>query len=347
VCETYTDFFGRDAHNQFYDDMKNACQIDEPLRKDRDQRLATEQIKFMTKLSQQASKYRNKIDIFRNELQDLENARARSRNTYSNAIFDVLMKALGAEDPGLKNAQPTAGPSSTISKAIKGREATAAGSSRYSSGPIQDKQDVTLPVAAKQSAPHLDAHAPQPSASTHHPDPSAHHDPVFEQRPEPEHSSIREILDAVNVRENPAQDSDSPEKQQPKSRKGKDKQGAAYTSEGEDVLASASKAKPTSDPALKETGTSQHVRDSKYMPTNNPPTVASVDNANTNANDTPKRTPSSASLPAKSADSDSDPTQQSSVSYPQTGEKGPKRKKKGSKNKKKKKKGTKEGPMDG
>jgi hypothetical protein len=271
VCETYTDFFGRDAHNQFYDDMKNACQIDEPLRKDRDQRLATEQIKFMTKLSQQASKYRSKIDIFRNELQDLENARARSRNTYSNAIFDVLMKALGAENPGSKNAPPTAGPSSTISKAIPGRQDTEAGSSRYSSGPIQDKQDVTLPVAAKQSVPQPDTSAPQPGPSTHDPDPSAHHDPVFEQRPEPKHSDIREILDAVNARENPAQDSDSPEKQQPKSRKGKDKQIAAHTSEGEDTLASTSKAKPTSEPALKDTGTSlapQHVRNSKCIYTN-------------------------------------------------------------------------------
>jgi hypothetical protein len=263
VCETYTDFFGRDAHNQFYDDMKNACQIDEPLRKDRDQRLATEQIKFMTKLSQQASKYRSKIDIFRNELQDLENARARSRNTYSNAIFDVLMKALGAENPGSKSAPPTAGPSSTISKAIAGRQDAEAGSSRYSSGPIQDKQDVSLSVAAKQSVP-------QPDTS-HDPDPSAHHDPVFEQRPEPEYSDIREILDAVNARENPAQDSDSPEKQQPKSRKGKDKQIAAHTSEGEDTLASTSKARPTSDPALKDTGTSlapQHVRNSKCIYTN-------------------------------------------------------------------------------
>jgi hypothetical protein len=335
VCETYTDFFGRDAHNQFYDDMKNACQIDEPLRKDRDQRLATEQIKFMTKLSQQASKYRNKIDIFRNELQDLENARARSRNTYSNAIFDVLMKALGAEDPGLKNAQPTAWPSSTISKAIESREATAAGSSRYSSGPIQDKQDVTLPVAAKQSVPQPDTSASQPGPFTHDPDPSAHHDAVFEQRPEPEHSSIREILDAVNARETPAQDSDSPEKQQPNSRKGKDKQGAAYTPEGEDTLAPNPKSRPTSDPALKETGTSQHARNSViyiyiYIPTNNPPTVAPVDNNN----DQP-----STSLPAKPAhsDSDSDPTQMSSVSHPQTAEKGVKRKKKG----------TKEGAMDG
>jgi hypothetical protein len=66
-----------------------------------------------------------------------------------------------------------------------------------------------------------------------------------------------------------------------------------------------------------------------YKPTNNPPTVASVDNNN----DQP-----SASLPAKPADSDSDPTQQSSVSHPQTAEKGVKRKKKGSKNKKKKNK---------
>jgi hypothetical protein len=340
VCETYTDFFGRDAHNQFYDDMKNACQIDEPLRKDRDQRLATEQIKFMTKLSQQASKYRSKIDIFRNELQDLENARARSRNTYSNAIFDVLMKALGAENPGSKSAPPTAGPSSTISKAIAGRQDAEAGSSRYSSGHIQDKQDVSLSVAAKQSVP-------QPDTS-HDPDPSAHHDPVFEQRPEPKHSDIREILDAVNARENPAQNSDSPEKQQPKSRKGKDKQIAAHTSEGEDTLASTSKARPTSDPATKETGTSapQHARNSKHPLTDNPLTVASVDNDNANASDNPKRTPSSASLPAKPADSDSDPTQQSSVSHPQTGEKGPKRKKKGNKNKKKKK-GTKEGPMDG
>jgi hypothetical protein len=81
---------------------------------------------------------------------------------------------------------------------------------------------------------------------------------------------------------------------------------------------------------------------SVYIPTNNPPTVAPVDNAN----DNPKRTSSSASLPAKPADSDSDPTQQSSVSQPQTAEKGVKRKKKGSKNKKKKK-GIKEGPMDG
>jgi hypothetical protein len=271
VCETYTDFFGRDAHNQFYDDMKNACQIDEPLRKDRDQRLATEQIKFMTKLSQQASKYRNKIDIFRNELQDLENARARSRNTYSNAIFDVLMKALGADDPGLKNAQPTVWPSSTISKAIEGREATVARSSRYSSGPIQDKQDVTLPVAAKQSVPQPDTSAPQPGPSTHDPDTSAHHDAVFEQRPEPEHSSIREILDAVNACETPAQDSDSPEKQQPKSRNGKDKQGAAYTPEGEDTLAPTFKARPTPDPGTKDTGTflaPQHARNSKYIYTN-------------------------------------------------------------------------------
>jgi hypothetical protein len=201
--------------DSFYHDMTEACKLDGDA-KPAAQLRATKHLKSLTEFSHLASKERKLIDKFRNELQDLDNACARSRNTYSNTIFDVLMKALGAEAPELPapSRKEETALSATLAKThtVAKDEIATPESSSNSSKPKEDRQDsstVTLPIDVQHF--------------TQQPDQSKQQ-PVFERRPELEHRSIREILEGVNLVDKPDEGAQLGEKQKVKFKQGKEKQ---------------------------------------------------------------------------------------------------------------------------
>jgi hypothetical protein len=303
--------------DSFYHDMTEACALDGDA-KSAAQLRATKHLKSLTEFSHLASNERNLIDKFRNELQDLDNARARSRNTYSNTIFDVLMKALGAEAPELHT---TSRKEDTAMSAIPAKTSTVAKDeivtpepSSNISKPKEERQDsaaVTLPTDVQQF--------------THQPDQSKQQ-PVFERRPEPEHRSIREILEGVNLVDKPVESAQSVEKQKVKSKKGKEKQMAtpdvkvpALSFTTEDTLAPKS-----TKPVISGTGKS-----STYNTQRNNDTKRTAAEPRDKAKD-------KVFSPAAHADSDSDLAQLSSASTPQTSDQPHKLKKKKQTKKKKK-----------
>jgi hypothetical protein len=315
--------------DDFYHDMTEACKLDGDT-KPAAQLRATEHLKLLTEWSHRAANERNVIDKYRNELQDLDNARARSRNTYSNTIFDALMKALGAEapEPSATSRKDDAATSATPAKTLtvaKDEAATVEPPSNISK-PKEERQDsaaVAVPVDSKES--------------TQQPDQSKEQ-PVFERRPEPEHSSIREILEAVNVVEKPFEDGnlvdkplddvnlvDKPfenvqpvQKQKGKSQKGKEKQAAVPDAKVPSIsfTTKGTPAPKSAGPTASETGKSS----THYTRRNN-------NTKRTAAEPRDKAKDKVSSLPPHT-DSDSDLAHLSSASTPQTSDQPPRLKQK-------------------
>jgi hypothetical protein len=86
----------RRHYDQFYHYMTEACAKQGDI-KSAAQTQATIQLKSATTTSKLALEDRAKIEKYRNELLDIDNARAISRNVYSDTVHDVLIRALGGE----------------------------------------------------------------------------------------------------------------------------------------------------------------------------------------------------------------------------------------------------------
>jgi hypothetical protein len=201
----------KDMHNHFYYDMTEACKIDGD-EKSAAQLRATEHLKSLTDLSLKASVERAKIDKFRNEMQELDNSHANSRNAYANALHDVLMMALGSnttEAYAAANRQGLATSSKPTEKhTVSTEEASKTKASSSISGAQKHRQDITALSYISDSQQYTQQ-------------------PVFQRQPETEHRGIREILDGVNIAENPVEEVQSAEKNKGKSRKVVEKQVVA------------------------------------------------------------------------------------------------------------------------
>jgi hypothetical protein len=204
----------KNMHDRFYRDMTEACKQDGD-EKSATQLEATEHLKALADLSQKASLERANIDKYRDEIQALESTRANSRNTYSKAVHDVLMRALGseaAESDANAKKQVVATPSNPAKThtASKTTKSTTKASSSKSNSPKhrQDNAVVTPPKNAQQITQHA----------------------VFERRSETAHQSIREVLDGVNVAEELDGFVQVTRKKKSKSQKKKRKEAARPTS---------------------------------------------------------------------------------------------------------------------
>jgi hypothetical protein len=152
---------------RFYNKMQEACKLSGEAKKN-GMIAATTQLKAGPDFSRLASEQREKIEEYRNELNDLNNARAISRNKYSDTIHEVLMQALGGKAVDQAGVATAAGADQADAAQKK--------TSVVSMAPAQDdrKDSAQMAQLAKDQ-------------------------PVFERQPETEHQSINEVLHRTTV----------------------------------------------------------------------------------------------------------------------------------------------------
>jgi hypothetical protein len=161
---------------RFYSKMQEACKLNGKA-KETAQTAATTQLKGVGEFSRMASEQREKIDDYRNELNNLDNARAISRNSYSDAVHTVLMQALG--DEAVKKRTTGLGDNTTFSGAVQAN-VMAKKSPMSIHRTLDDRKDsgaTALPQMAQLSK----------------------QQPVFERQPETGHQSIGEVLHRTTV----------------------------------------------------------------------------------------------------------------------------------------------------
>ncbi|KAH4351534.1 hypothetical protein HBH98_030670 [Parastagonospora nodorum] len=156
---------------RFYSKMQEACKLSGEAKKN-GMIAATTQLKAGPDFSRLASEQREKIEEYRNELNDLDNARAISRNKYSDTIHEVLMQALGGKAVGQAGVV-TAADADQVDAAQKK-------TSVVSMAPAQDDRKDSAQIAQL-----------------------AKDQPVFERQPETEHQSINEVLHRTTVTDAP------------------------------------------------------------------------------------------------------------------------------------------------
>lgn len=152
---------------RFYNKLQEACKLSGEAKKS-GMIAASTQLKAGPDFSRLAAEQREKIEEYRNELNDLDNARAISRNKYSDTIHDVLMQALGGKAVGQAGV--------TTASGADQEDATQKKTSVVSPAPAQDdrKDSAQMAQLAKEQ-------------------------PVFERQPETEHQSIGEVLHRTTV----------------------------------------------------------------------------------------------------------------------------------------------------
>ncbi|EAT89021.2 hypothetical protein SNOG_03816 [Parastagonospora nodorum SN15] len=142
---------------RFYSKMQEACKLSGEAKKN-GMIAATTQLKAGPDFSRLA------LRSDRNELNDLDNARAISRNKYSDTIHEVLMQALGGKAVGQADQVDAAQKKTSV----------------VSMAPAQDDRKDSAQIAQL-----------------------AKDQPVFERQPETEHQSINEVLHRTTVTDAP------------------------------------------------------------------------------------------------------------------------------------------------
>ena len=152
---------------RFYSKMQEACKLSGEA-KTSGMIAATTLLKAGPNVSRLAAEQREKIEEYRNELNDLDNARAISRNQYSDTIHDVLMQALGGKAVSQAGVATATGADQVHAAQKK--------TSVVSLAPAQDdrKDSAQMAQLAKEQ-------------------------PVFERQPETKHQSINEVLHRTTV----------------------------------------------------------------------------------------------------------------------------------------------------
>ncbi|KAF1920187.1 hypothetical protein BDU57DRAFT_508352 [Ampelomyces quisqualis] len=169
----------RHMYDRFHHHMTDACARDGEA-KSAAQLRATTQLKSAAEVSRLAAAERAKIDKYRNDLHDLDNARAISQNVYSDTVHDVLMAALGSKKL-----------EAHVAKAGKSTDKAAPAFGNVTNPPKgrQDSGAVTSPYTHQEGT----------------------QQGVIENLPEVERPSISEVLSRVNIIQ-AGEDPDAPPK---------------------------------------------------------------------------------------------------------------------------------------
>jgi hypothetical protein len=165
----------RHHYDQFHYHMTEAC-AKQGDAKSAAQTEATSQLKSATNSSKLALEDRSRIEQYRNNLLDIDNARAISRNAYSDTVHNVLIRALGGEAVESGAAMNVRGFATQSGMANASTPSRESGTPASNDGSKSGKAYVGTPDAQQ-----------------------ATRQGVFETHPRAENQSISEVLGAMDI----------------------------------------------------------------------------------------------------------------------------------------------------
>jgi hypothetical protein len=165
----------RHHYDLFHYHMTEAC-AKQGDAKSAAQTEATSQLKAATNTSKLALEDRSRIEQYRNDLLDVDNARAISRNIYSDKVHDVLIRALGGDAIDSEAAMNVRGLAAQSGMASASTPPRKSGTYASNNGTESGKAYVDTPDAQQ-----------------------ATRQGVFETHPRTENQSISEVLGAMDI----------------------------------------------------------------------------------------------------------------------------------------------------